>query len=87
MFDYDPNSNSLRPGKRRFGHIDVGVNNCSHVWTGKGKRGQWGPGMRQLTPDVGPARADVCFHIQRATIPSKRVIFTLVNTILALSII
>ncbi len=34
--------------------------------------------MGQLTLSMGPARAEVCFRKQRATIPSKKIIFTLV---------
>ncbi len=43
--------------------------------------------MRQLTLRTGPARADVRVLLQRAIIPSKRVIFTLVNTTHAINII
>ncbi len=33
--------------------------------------------MGQLTLSMGPARAEVCCYVQRATIPSKRVLHTL----------
>jgi hypothetical protein len=42
--------------------------------SGLKKRGSW-----QLTLRMGPVRAEFHFLIQRATIPSKRVIFTLIN--------
>jgi hypothetical protein len=55
------------------------------------KRGQWGPGKRakngQLTLSIGPAGAEVCLLVQKAAVPSKRVIFTLVSTTHALNII
>jgi hypothetical protein len=45
---------------------------------GKGDGGGQARGLKigQLTLSMGPAGADVCFLVQRATIPSKRVIFT-----------
>jgi hypothetical protein len=50
----------------------------------EGKMGRWGPGKGvkkwAVDSEHGSARAEVCFLIQRATIPSKRVIFALVNT-------
>jgi hypothetical protein len=56
-----------------------------------GERGWWGPDkgakIGQLTLSRGPARAEVCLLIQRDTIPSKRVSFTLVNTIHLVNII
>jgi hypothetical protein len=45
----------------------------------KGGDGEWVRGLKigQLTLSMGPARADVCSYVQRATIPRKRVIHTL----------
>jgi hypothetical protein len=42
--------------------------------------------MGQLILSMGPAWADVRSLVQRAIIPSKRVIFTLVNTTHAINI-
>jgi hypothetical protein len=44
---------------------------------GGGKEGQWGLKVGQLTLGMALARAEVCSCVQRATIPSKRVIYTL----------
>ncbi len=49
---------------------------------GKGEKGDGGDQakMGQLTLSMGPAKAEVHILVKRATIPSKGVIFTLVNT-------
>ncbi len=41
--------------------------------------GGWARDLKvgQLTMSMGPARTEVRRHIQRATIPSKRVVYTL----------
>ncbi len=48
-------------------------------WREGGKREQWmlvkGPKKGQLTLSMGPARVEICFFVQRATVPSKRVTF------------
>jgi hypothetical protein len=48
-------------------------------WREGGKREQWrlvkGTKKGQLTLSMGPARVEIHFFVQRATIPSKRVIF------------
>jgi hypothetical protein len=67
--------------RRRFRHVDVVCDSkFLHVWMGKGEKGGGGRNARgikmgQLTLSMGPARAEVCFLIQRAIIQSKRVIF------------
>jgi hypothetical protein len=53
------------------------------VWAGRReKRSNWdwvrGPKMGQLTLSMEPVRAKVPSYIQRATIPSKRVLDTLI---------
>jgi hypothetical protein len=57
---------------------------------GRGKKDVGGQarGLKigQLTLSTGPAGAEVCFLVERATIPSKRVIFILVNTTHAFNI-
>jgi hypothetical protein len=54
------------------------------VWIGRGEKDVGGQArgleIGQLTLSTGPAGAKVRFLVERATIPSKRVIFTLVNT-------
>jgi hypothetical protein len=50
-----------------------------YVWAGRGEKGDngdWARGLKmgQLTLSMGPAGAEVCSYIQRATILSKRVI-------------
>ncbi len=53
-----------------------------------GKRGRWGPGKNgAVDSEHGPAKAEVHILVKRATIPSKGVIFTLVNTTHAFIII
>jgi hypothetical protein len=51
---------------------------------GKGEKGtvgaRQGAKMGQLTLSIGQARAEFRFLVQRASIPSKRVVFTFVNT-------
>ncbi len=54
-----------------------------------GKKGDpqaMGPKIGQWTLSMEPARAEFCFLVQRATVPSKRDIFTLVNTTRAFNI-
>jgi hypothetical protein len=52
------------------------------------KRGQWGLKIGQLTLSTGPARPEVPSFVQRATIPSKKVIFfTFINTAHAINIV
>jgi hypothetical protein len=78
------------PDRRRFGHVDVvSDSKCLHVWTGRGEKGDGGDQAKigQLTLSMGPAKVEIRLLFQRATIPCKRVIFTLVNTIHAFIII
>ncbi len=49
------------PDGRRFGHVNGGLAR--------------GTKIGQLTLIMGPARTEVCGFVQRATIPSDRVIF------------
>ncbi len=57
--------------------LSVIVNVPMFGWGGE-KRGLWEPGKRlkmgQFNVSMGPKRAEVCFFVKRATIPSKRVI-------------
>jgi hypothetical protein len=69
----------------------VVVNVCILGWQ-RGEKGDVGGQARglkigQLTLSNGPARAEVCFLVQRATIPNKRVLFTMVNNIHAFNIV
>ncbi len=43
----------------------------------KGGNGDWARGLKigQLTLGMGPARVEVCLFVQRATIPSMKVVF------------
>jgi hypothetical protein len=66
--------------RRRFGHVNV-ICGCSVHMCGqeRGKKGamwteQCGLKIGQLALSMGPARAEVCSYVQRATILSKRVI-------------
>jgi hypothetical protein len=43
--------------------------------------------MGQLTLSMGSAGVEVCFFVQRATIPSKRVLFTFTNTTHAITML
>jgi hypothetical protein len=47
----------------------------SSVVTGKGGGGAKGLKLAQFTLNMGPGRVEVCFFVQRATIPSMRVFF------------
>ncbi len=68
---------------RRLGHVNVlYVIEIACVGRKEGKkRGNedWvrDPNVGQLTMSVGLVWAEVCSYVQRATIPSKRVIYTL----------
>jgi hypothetical protein len=74
--------------KRRKLTLKNGHQYCSHpvilacVGGKKGKRGAVGSWVRdlkvgQFTLSMGPARAEVGSYIKRATIPSKRLVYTL----------
>ncbi len=68
----------LVPDSRRFGHVNVVCSRyCPHVWTGRGKKRTQARGLKmgQLTLSMGPAREEVCFFVQRATIPIMKVLF------------
>jgi hypothetical protein len=71
------------PSERRLGHVNVVcvlIIACVDGKEGK-QRGTgdwvWGPKVGQLTLSIGPASAEVRSYVKRATIPSKRVIYTL----------
>ncbi len=70
-------SAAVMPIRRRFGHVNIvcsrQVRMCG--WEG-GKSGQErGLKMGQWTLSMGPTRVVVLFFKQRATIPSKRILF------------
>jgi hypothetical protein len=67
------------PDGKRLGHVNKVCVRSIHMWAGRGEkvgkedcaRGQK---MGLLTLSMGSARAEVCSYVQRATIPSKKVI-------------
>ncbi len=73
----------LLPDGRRLGHVNVVcVIEIASVGGKEGEmrdNGDWvrDPKEGQLTLSMGLARAEVHSYVQRATIPSKRVIYTL----------
>ncbi len=61
------------PDRRRFGCVNVGEEGVKRGKEGSGELGK-GPQNGQLTLRMGPARMEVCNCVQRATIPSDRVV-------------
>jgi hypothetical protein len=70
------------PDGRRLGHVNVLcviLIACGQEGGEKRANRDWAedPKVGQLTLSMGPARAEVYSYVQRATIPSKRIIYTL----------
>ncbi len=88
QFTYD---RDIVPERRRFGHVHVvSGSKCSHVWAGRGEKGDVGDQARglkmgHLILSMGLERAEVRFFVQRAAIPSKRVFLYLQITTCALN--
>jgi hypothetical protein len=61
--------------------VVVNIHMCECEGRKKGGVGGQTRGLKmgQLIPFMGPARVEVCFLVQRAHIPSKWIIFILIN--------